>query len=58
MRKPVAIALLLIGGAALKLALSVSSCVKDRGLPGKDNKDFFTERNTNEPQNRTAYQKY
>lgn len=28
MRKPLAIALLLIGGAALKLALSVSSAVK------------------------------
>lgn len=29
MRKPLAIALLLIGGAALKIALSVVSAVKD-----------------------------
>lgn len=38
MRKPLAIALLLIGGAVLKLALSVSSAVKDGKNGNEDGK--------------------
>lgn len=47
MKKPLAIVLLLIGGAALKLALSAASIHKD------------TERKQQyEPENRTTYQKH
>lgn len=38
MRKPLAIALLLIGGAALKIALSVVSAVKDGKKENEDGK--------------------